>query len=113
MMKKGQRGMVRIGTAALGATLMAIALAASPVGATPFTGQSSGPFYTQRWVDENDRPLYTATLSFTSGYSTLVGTMQCSSVSRFSVNKKTARRCAATESEFRAYTGEWEPAGAY
>ena len=114
MMEKGQRGMVRTGTAALGATLMAIALAASPVGAAPFTGKSSGPFYDSLWFDENGQPLHTETQSFTSGYSSLVGTVQCESDLRFSVNKKTARRCAATESEFRAFTDrDWSWAAEY
>ena len=104
MMEKGQRGMIRTGTAALGATLMAIALAVSPVGATPFTGQSSGPFAFYPGYD-NGQPVVTQTFSFTSGYSTLVGTVQCSSFLQLSINKKTSRGCAATESEFRPYRG--------
>ena len=87
---KRRRGSVRTGTAALGATLMAIALVANPVGATPFTGQSSGPFYSQLLTDDNGRPLYSETPSFTSGYSTLVGTVQCHSTPRFSVNGERA-----------------------
>ena len=112
MMEKRRRGSVRTGTAALGGALMALALAASPVGATPFTGQSSGPFRVEYWAaDENSPLLFTATESPTSGYSTLVGTVQCHSVARFSANGRTGRRCAATESEFRAYTArDWDDA---
>ena len=104
MIERRKRGMVRTGTAALGAALMAIALAASPVGATPFTGQSSGSFYTNVRVDENSVPLFTLTHALTSGHSSLIGAVQCKSVSVFSINRKTPRHCAATESEFRAYT---------
>ena len=112
MMEKRRRGSVRTGAVALGATLMAFALATSPVGATPFTGQSSGPFLVEFWSAEPGSPLlFTATESPTSGYSTLVGTVQCHSVSRFSVNGRTGRRCAATESEFRVYTESgWDDA---
>ena len=105
MMGKGRRGRVRTGIAALGATLMAIALAASPVGATPFTGQSSGPFSFNTAYDENKQPAATHTDSFTSGYSTLVGAVQCRSFLQLSINKRPSRGCAATESEFRPYRG--------
>ena len=71
MMEKGQRGMIRTGTAALGATLMAIALAASPVGATPFTGHVTGGGYIEASED------YAFMAGVASSYDTLVGELQC------------------------------------
>ena len=94
MMKKGQRGMVRTGTAALGATLMAIALAVSPVGATPFTGQSSGPFES---LDMGQG--YSTSESLISGYDTLIGANSCHSEVEFKVSNETPTHCAATDIE--------------
>ena len=105
MMEKGRRGMVRTGTAALGATLMAIALAVSPVGATPFTGKSSGSFESGISSTSDDR-VYIWTESLTSGYSTQTGAVQCRSHVRASNELHPATRCDATHHENPAFSDE-------
>ena len=104
MMEKGQRGTVRTGIAALGATLMAIALAASPVGATPFTGQSSGSI--ESGSGTSDDSVYIWTESLTSGYSTQTGAVQCRSLVRASNELHPATRCDATHHENPAFSDE-------
>ena len=101
MIERRKRGMIRTGTAALGAALMAIALAASPVGATPFTGESSGVFrYSGFTVDARGFLASTEISSVASGYTTLTGAEQCSSVARFIGNTGSSRHCDATDLEF-------------
>ena len=105
MMEKGQRGMVRTGTAALGSALMAIALAVSPVGATPFTGKSSGSFESGISSTSDDR-VYIWTESLTSGYSTQTGAVQCRSLVRASSELHPATHCDATHYENPAFSDE-------
>ncbi len=101
MIERRKRGMVRTGTAALGSVFLAMALVASPVGATPFTGESSGVFYrTAFGVDERGSLAYVEYSIVTSGYSTLTGTEQCNTIIRYSGNPGPSQHCAATDLEF-------------
>ena len=76
MIGKGKRGSVHAGTAALGAALMAIALAASPVGAIPFEGEDTGQFWFALNSDSNGDGI-SGSQSLSSGYNTLAGAVQC------------------------------------
>ena len=96
MIEKGQRGIIRTGTAALGATLMAIALAASPVGATPFTGHDSGQFWALSNSDSNGDGI-PASQSLTSGYSTFAGASECVSLIEYEVNPAPSGSCDGVE----------------
>ena len=76
MIERRKRGMVRTGTAALGAALMAIALAASPVGATPFEGEDTGQFWAvsqHGFTFERGWHSRLGNLLLTSGSNTLAG----------------------------------------
>ena len=104
MMEKRQRGIVRTGTAALGATLMASALAVSPVGATPFEGEDTGQFWLVANSDSNgDGILGTSILS--SGYSTLAGAGQCSSFIEYQLAPAPSGNCDGVE--FSPVPGGW------
>ena len=104
MMGKEERGMGRTRTAALGATLLAIALAASPVGATPFEGQDTGQFYSVANSDSNgDGILGTQLLS--SGYSSIVGASQCVSFIEYQVAPAPSGNCDGVEVS--AVPGGW------
>ena len=75
MIESSKRGVVHTGTAALGSALMAIALAASPVGAIPFEGEAAGQFWFVL-IDSNGDGI-PSTQTLTSGYNTLTGADQC------------------------------------
>ena len=80
MTGKGKRGMVRTGTAALGCALIALALAESPVGATPYTGRTTGT------VEINVYDWGSVSRGKAYSYDTLVGEAQCSFYSEQTLN---------------------------
>ena len=94
------RNMMRKGAAALGGALIAIALAASPVGATPFTAHTSGQ-YTDWGVLGDDNALsHVVSLSLSSGHMTLAGAIQCFSYAYMDPSPIPTTRCDPTELEF-------------
>lgn len=104
MIKRRKRGMVRTGTAALGAALMAIALAASPVGATPFEGEDTGQFWSVANSDSNGDGI-PATQILISGSNTLTGASQCSSYVEYQPAPAPSGTCDGVE--FSAVPGGW------
>ena len=104
MIERRKRGMVRTGTAALGAALMAIALAASPVGAIPFAGESTGQFWAVANFDSNGDGI-PGTQSLISGYSTLAGAGQCSSYAEYQLAPAPSGTCDGVE--FSTVPGDW------
>lgn len=104
MIERRKRGMVRTGTAALGAALMAIALAASPVGATPFAGESTGQFWAVANGDTNGDGIPGIQV-LTSGYSTLAGAGQCSSFVEYQPAPAPSGTCDGVE--FGVVPGGW------
>ena len=72
------RNMMRKGAAALGGALIAIALAASPVGATPYTQHTIGQSWSDTYDSNGDGT--TQSHSIQSGYNTLLGAVECYTV---------------------------------
>ena len=104
MIERRKRGRGRTGTAALGAALMAIALAASPVGAVPFEGESTGQFWAVANSDSNGDGL-PAIQALTAGYSSLAGAGQCSSSIEYQLAPAPSGTCDGVE--FSAVPGGW------
>ena len=104
MIERRKRGRGHTGPAALGAALMAIALAASPVGAIPFAGESTGQFWFVATSDSNGDGVPGAQ-SLTSGYSSLAGAGQCSSFLEYQLAPAPSGTCDGVESN--AVPGGW------
>ena len=96
MMGKRKRGMVHTGTAALGAALMVASIAASPVGATPFTGQETGQFWSDPTSDTNGDGIPGSNL-LSSGYNSLLGASWCLSFIEYELNPAPSGNCDGLE----------------
>ena len=75
---------------------MVIALAASSVGATSFTGQDSGQFWVVLNTDSNGDGL-PGTYSLSSGYTTLAGASQCLSFIEYQLAPAPSGNCDGVE----------------
>ena len=91
-----KRKIVRTGIAALGGVLIAIALAVSPVGATPFTSHGTGQFWSVANTDTNGDGI-PHTQSLISGSSTLVGASECITAAEYQLNPTPSGNCDGVE----------------
>ena len=92
---RNMRGKGAATAAALGGVLIAIALAASPVGATPFTSHSTGQYWYTAFDSNGDGIPSVSALS--SGYSTLVGAGECMSGGEWELDPAPSGSCDGVE----------------
>ena len=96
MSRKGKKRYGHTGTAALGAALMVASIAASPVGATPFTGQETGQFWSDPTSDTNGDGTPGSNL-LSSGYNSLLGASWCLSFIEYELNPAPSGNCDGLE----------------